>query len=102
VTASSIVSVVAVAAFVVLVVFFALMWVRFVFDWVRVLRPRWRPQGAALLLAEGSYVVTDPPVRLARRLVPPIRLEGGMQLELSWSIVMLACLVLMWIAGAVI
>jgi YggT family protein len=102
VTASSIPSIVATVVFVALVVFFALMWVRFVFDWVRVVRPRWRPQGAALLLAESSYAVTDPPVRLARRLVPPIRLEGGVQLELSWSIVMLACLVLMWIAGAII
>jgi YggT family protein len=98
-TAAGIVSIVAAVLLVALILFFVLMWVRFVLDWVRVLRPDWRPRGAALLLAEGGYTVTDPPIRFVRRRVRPLRLTDGVTIELSWSIVMLACLVLMWIVG---
>jgi YggT family protein len=90
---------VAAGLLILLILFFGLMWVRFVLDWVRVVRPRWRPRGAALLLAEGGYTITDPPIRLVRRFVRPVRL-GDVQVELSWSIVMLVCLALMWGVGA--
>lgn len=80
---------------VVLAVFFAFMWARLVFDWVRVLQPSWRPRGAGLVIAEASYVVTDPPIRVVRRALPPIRV-GSARLEFSWSIVMLLCLFLIW------
>lgn len=98
-TAAGIVSIVAAALLVALILFFALMWVRFVLDWVRALRPDWRPRGVALLLAEGGYTVTDPPIRFVRRHVRPVRLVDGVTIELSWSIVMLVCLVLMWLVG---
>ena len=74
------------------------MWVRLVFDWARVLRPGWRPRVAGLILAEAAYAVTDPPIRAVRRVIPPIRV-GGARLEFSWSIVMLACLALIWGVG---
>ncbi len=79
-----------------LLAFFILMWVRFIFDWTRVLRPGWRPRGGLLVVAEATYTVTDPPIRLVRRVVPPLRL-GGVALDLSGTIVMLAVIVLMWI-----
>ena len=75
-----------------LTIFFILMWVRFGFDWARVLAPRWRPAGAMLVLAEASYTVTDPPIRAVRKVVPPLRL-GGAVLDLAWSIVLLLCFV---------
>ena len=81
-----------------LVVFFVVMWARLVFDWVRVVQPEWRPRGAGLVIAEVSYAITDPPIRVVRRAVPPIRV-GAAQLEFSWSIVMVACLVLIWVVG---
>lgn len=93
------VSLVATVVFFVLLVFFILMWVRFIFDWTRALRPGWRPRGAALVLAEAAYTITDPPVKLVRRIVPPVRL-GAVALDLSGSIVMLACIILMYIARA--
>lgn len=88
------------ALLLVLVVFFVFMWARLVFDWVRVLQPDWRPRGAGLVIAEASYAVTDPPIRVVRRVLPPIRV-GTAKLEFSWSIVMLACLVLIWVVGLV-
>ena len=83
---------------VVLVVFFLVMWARLVLDWMRVLRPGWRPRGAALVAAETAYAVTDPPIKVVRRLIPPIRV-GGARVEFSWSIVMLVCLALIWAVG---
>jgi YggT family protein len=42
------------------------------------------------------YIVTDPPVKALRRLVPPLRL-GGMSLDLSIMILLLAILGLYWV-----
>ena len=81
-----------------LVVFFLIMWARLVLDWMRVLRPEWRPRGAALVAAETAYAITDPPIRVVRRIIPPIRV-GRARVEFSWSIVMLVCLALIWGVG---
>jgi len=83
-----------------LVAFFLVMWVRLVFDWIRVLQPEWRPRGPSLVLAEAAYSITDPPIRVVRRIIPPIRI-GGARLEFSWSIVMLSCIGLIWLLGLV-
>ena len=74
------------------------MWARLVLDWVRVLQPSWRPRGPALVLAEATFAVTDPPIKLARRIIPPIHV-GAARIEFSWSIVMLTCLALIWGVG---
>ena len=65
------------------------MWVRLILDWVRALQPRWRPKGALLVVAEACFAVTDPPLKLVRRVVKPIRI-GGAQLDFAWSIVLIA------------
>jgi YggT family protein len=85
---------------VVLTVFLVAMWARFILDWVRLLARRWRPRGLALVLAEASYTVTDPPIRAVRRVVPPLRI-GGAALDFAWSIVLLACLILMAVVRAI-
>lgn len=90
------VSLIATVVFFVLLAFFLLMWVRFIFDWTRALRPGWRPRGPLLVLAEAAYTITDPPVKLVRRVLPPVRL-GAVALDLSGSVVMLACIVLMYV-----
>jgi len=94
------IEILAIAALAVLLAFFVVMWVRLVFDWMRVLRPGWRPHGAALVAAEAAYAITDPPIRVVRRIIPPIRMSG-VRLEFSWSIVMLVCLALIWGVGLV-
>jgi len=77
---------------IVLVVFVAALWVRFGFDWARALRPRWRPRGLLLVVAELSYTVTDRPIRAIRRVVPPLRF-GPLVLDLAWTIVLLLCII---------
>lgn len=55
---------------------------RFVLDWVQLLARSWRPSGVIAVLCEVIYSITDPPLRLVRGLIPPIRL-GGLALDLS-------------------
>ncbi len=93
-----IVGIVANIVLVALGLFFVAMWARFVLDWVRILARRWRPRGLGLVLAEASYAVTDPPLRLVRRVFPPVRM-GGAALDFAWSIVMLVCLFLIFIVS---
>jgi len=88
-----IVSIVATIIYLVLLVFFLAMWGRFVLDLARAFARQWRPKGVVLLLAEGVYTVTDPPVRAVRKVVPPLRV-GGAALDFAWSIVMLAVVIL--------
>ncbi|MDO9590082.1 MAG: YggT family protein [Microcella sp.] len=77
-----------------LVVVFAAMWARFIFDWMQVLNPGWRPRGAVVILAESSYTITDPPIKAVRRVIPPLQL-GSIRLDLAWTIVLIVLLILM-------
>lgn len=81
-----------------LFIFFVAMWVRFVMDWVQVFSRSWRPRGPVLVLAEVSYSLTDKPLRTVRRVIPPLRL-GGAAIDLGWSLLMIATLILMSIVG---
>jgi YggT family protein len=89
----TIVSIVATVVYVGLTVFLILMWARFILDLVQVFARRWRPRGVLLVVAELVYTVTDPPIKLVRRVVPPLRV-GGASLDFAWSIVMLLCIIL--------
>jgi YggT family protein len=62
---------------------------RLIFDWVQVFAREWRPKGAVLVLAEVIYTATDPPLRLLRRLIPPLTL-GQIRLDLGFVVLFLA------------
>ena len=87
------VSVIALVIYATLTIFFIVMWGRFILDLARTFARRWRPQGPLLVLAEAIFTVTDPPIKAVRRVVPPLRI-GGAALDFSWSIVMLAVIIL--------
>lgn len=69
------------------------LWARFILDWIMVLNPRFRPRGFWLVLVELVYTLTDPPIKLFRRILPPIRL-GQISLDLGWMLTMFACWIL--------
>ncbi|MEU5879635.1 YggT family protein [Spirillospora sp. NPDC047279] len=48
----------------------------------------WRPTGVVLVIAEATYTVTDPPLKLLRRFIPPVRL-GNVALDLSFTVLIL-------------
>jgi YggT family protein len=61
---------------------------RLIFDWVQVFAREWRPRGVVLVLAEVIYTATDPPLRLLRRLIPPLTL-GQIRLDLAFVVLFL-------------
>jgi YggT family protein len=62
---------------------------RLVLDWIQMFARSWRPRGAALVAASVVYTITDPPMKLLRRLVPPLRF-GGIALDLGFLILIFA------------
>jgi YggT family protein len=59
--------------------------VRLVLDWVQFFARDWRPRGVLLVIAEGVYTITDPPLRLLRRVIPPLTL-GQFRLDLAFLV----------------
>lgn len=70
------------------------LWARFILEWVRVLNPRFRPRGVLLVLFELVFTLTDPPIKMFRRILPPIRL-GQISLDLGWMVTMFCCWILL-------
>ena len=63
---------------------FAIMLIgRFIIDWIMVLSRNFRPTGPFIVIFEVIYTVTDPPLRLLRRIIPPLRI-GGFALDLAF------------------
>lgn len=69
--------------------FFAALICRLVLDWIQALSRGWRPHGPVLVMAEGIYSVTDPPLKFVRRLIPPLSV-GNLRLDLAFLVLMLA------------
>lgn len=65
-----------------------LLWVRMVIEWVRIYARRWVPNGPAAVAIDGVYTVTDPPVKLVRRLIPPIAI-GGARVDVGFMVLVL-------------
>jgi YggT family protein len=78
-------------------VYIILILARLVVDWTRQFARAWRPAGAAAVGVEFVYVATDPPIRLLRRLVPPLQL-GTVSLDLSVIILLIVLIALRQVA----
>lgn len=72
---------------------FVVLIARLVLDWVQMLARHWRPRGLVLVLCEGLYSITDPPLRAVRRVLPPLRL-GNVMLDLSPMVLLLGIYIL--------
>jgi YggT family protein len=77
----------------VLGVFIVLLFVRLIVDWIQFFARSWVPRGPVLVVLEGVYSITDPPVKALRRLIPPLRL-GGMAIDLSFVALLIICYIL--------
>ncbi len=84
---------------------FLLLWLlrlailaRIVFDIVRIFARRWRPAGVSAVALEILYSTTDPPVKLLRRIIPPIRL-GGVGFDLSIIVLLVAIYIALFFVG---
>jgi len=80
--------------YLVVLAFFLLLLVRLVLDWVQFFARDWRPRGVALVVAEATYTVTDPPLKALRRVLPPVGI-GSIRLDLAFFVLVLGCSLLM-------
>jgi YggT family protein len=81
----------------VLWLYIVLILARVVLEWTRQFARSWRPVGTAAIGVELVYSLTDPPIRLLRRLVPPLQL-GTVSLDLSVIILLIVLIVLRVVA----
>jgi len=85
----------------VLVLFIGLLFVRFIVDWVQVFARSWTPTGPVLVGLEVVYTITDPPIKMFRSFIPPLRL-GGIALDLSFLLVIVVCYLLLGLNDAIL
>ena len=78
----------------VLTIYLVVLIGRMIFSWVQVFARDWRPSGIVLVLAEGIFTVTDPPLKFLRRFIPTVRL-GMMALDLSFMVLFIVILILL-------
>ena len=84
-------------AFYVLSVYLVLLIGRLILSWIQVYARTWSPRGILLVIAEGVYSATDPPLRFLRRYIPSVRL-GNVALDLSFILLFLVVYVLWQVA----
>ena len=70
---------------------------RMIFSWVQAFARDWHPTGILLVIAEGIFTVTDPPLKLLRRFIPTLRL-GMVALDLSFMVLFIVVLILLEVA----
>lgn len=72
---------------------FYIFWARIVLDFVRQLRRDWKPKGFWLAVSVTILAITDPILRVARKVIKPVRV-GQVQVDLAVFIVMVLLLVI--------
>ncbi|MCR2811442.1 YggT family protein [Microbacterium sp. zg.Y1090] len=77
-----------------------LLLVRLILEYIPMFNRAWRPRGAGLIAAEIVYTVTDPPIKLIRRFIPPLRL-GAVAVDFAFPLTMLVCFVLLSITRTI-
>ena len=81
-------SIVVVALWWALQLYFYLLIARFVVDLVLSVNATWRPRGLVLVATEIVMTLTDPPLKLVRRFIKPVRV-GSISLDFGWTLLLL-------------
>ncbi|MEV6773184.1 YggT family protein [Nocardia sp. NPDC051030] len=81
-----------------LFLFWLLLISRVIVEFIRSFARDWRPTGFVVIILEVIFTITDPPVKLLRRLIPPVNL-GGIRLDLSIMVLLFIVFILMTITG---
>ena len=85
----------------VLWIFLLILFARMILSWVPVLVRDWEPRGPMLVFAEIIYSITDPPLRLLRKVLRPVRV-GSMMLDLAFIGLAIGVSILMQINRSVL
>ena len=65
------------------------LFIRLIFDYVRMFARNWRPNALVMALFDVIYSVTEPAMSFVRRFIPPLRI-GGLALDLSFIVLIFA------------
>jgi YggT family protein len=68
-----------------------------ILSWINTFVRPWYPPRIVKLLAESIFSLTDPPLKLLRRYIPPLRL-GTVSLDLSFMVLFIVVLILLEVA----
>ena len=80
-----------------LFIFWLLLIARVVVEFIRSFSRDWRPRGATVVILEIIMSLTDPPVKLLRRLIPQLTI-GAVRFDLSIMFLLLAAFIGMQVA----
>ncbi|AHI02939.1 YggT family protein [Corynebacterium falsenii] len=72
---------------------------RIIIEMIQSFSRNWRPQRWFTIIAEPMFVITDPPVKALRRLIPPLRM-GNVGLDVSVLVLFFILQLLQLILGA--
>src|SRR5713101_7527372 len=78
----------------VLTIYLVVLIGRMIFSWIQAFAREWHPSGILLVIAEGIFMITDPPLKLLRRFIPTLRL-GMVALDLSFMVLFIVILILL-------
>lgn len=71
---------------------------RIVMDYVVVFSHGYRPSGAVAVIFEFVYTITDPPLRVLRKIIPPLRI-GNAAIDLGFLVLFIVIQVLIGIVS---
>ena len=80
-----------------LFIFWLLLIARVVIEFIRSFSRDWHPRGATVVVLEAIMSITDPPVKLLRRLIPQLTV-GAVRFDLSIMVLLLLAFIGMTLA----
>lgn len=80
-----------------LFIFWLLLIARVVVEFIRSFSRDWRPRGLTVVILEVILTLTDPPVKLLRRIIPQLTI-GAVRLDLSIMVLLLVVFIGMQLA----
>ena len=81
----------------VLTIYLVILIARMVVTWIQMFERQWVPRGVILIIAEGIFTATDPPLKFLRRYIRPLRI-GTVAIDLSFMVLFIVILVLLDVA----
>jgi YggT family protein len=78
----------------VLLVYLLILIARMIISWIQMFARDWVPRGVILILAEGIFTATDPPLKFLRRYIRPLRI-GTVAIDLSFMVLYVVILLLL-------
>ena len=97
ITAGDVVDILKIVLTYVLTIYLVILIGCMILSWINVFVRPWYPPRVVKLIAETIFTLTDPPLKLLRRYIPPLRL-GTMSLDLSFMVLFIVVLILLQVA----